>query len=167
MGLMCASAPFLPFAKLETGHSEILVSLKTNPAYGGEPKRPRIWSFLAEGFRMAFCFFSESLWLSKCAKLANLIKNPPRWLRGAIISLKLTPRGSGRKARLESGDKSGDRAAALQDLLLLRLRFLIPINDIVGFGGPLWADVLDICIRRVATGPQVGDSLDIPNSNAR
>jgi hypothetical protein len=27
---------------------------------------------------MAFCFFSESLWLSKCAKLANLIRNPPQ-----------------------------------------------------------------------------------------
>jgi hypothetical protein len=38
-----------------------LVSLKKNPAYGGEPKRPRIWSFLAELFRMAFFFFSESL----------------------------------------------------------------------------------------------------------
>jgi hypothetical protein len=26
---------------------------------------------------MAFCFFSESLWLSNCAKLANLIRNLP------------------------------------------------------------------------------------------
>jgi hypothetical protein len=25
---------------------------------------------------MAFSFFSESLWLSKCTKLANLIRNP-------------------------------------------------------------------------------------------
>jgi hypothetical protein len=39
---------------------EVLVSLKKTPACG-EPKRPRIWSFLAELFRMAVFFFSESL----------------------------------------------------------------------------------------------------------
>jgi hypothetical protein len=52
------------------------MSLQKTPAYG-EPKIPRIWLFLDEGFRMAFCFFSESLWLSHCAKLANRIRNPP------------------------------------------------------------------------------------------
>jgi len=56
-----------------------LVSLEKNPAYGGEPKRPRIWSFLAELFRMAFFFFSESRCLSKCCVLANLIGKPPSW----------------------------------------------------------------------------------------
>jgi hypothetical protein len=42
----------------------------------------------------------------------------------------------------------------------LRPRFSIPINDFVGLKEPLWADdVLDTCIRRVATGPNTGRRL--------
>jgi hypothetical protein len=47
------------------------VSLKKTPAHGGEPKRPRIWSFLAELFRMAFFFFSDALCGAK--KTGNLM----------------------------------------------------------------------------------------------
>jgi hypothetical protein len=61
-----------------------LVSLEKNSAYGGEPKRPRIWSFLAKLFRMAFFFFSESRCLSKCCVLANLIGKPPRSQRNQL-----------------------------------------------------------------------------------
>ena len=65
------------------------MSLEKNPAYGGEPKRPRIWSFLAKLFRMAFFFFSESRCLSKCCVLANLIGKPPiRELRLAHLKAK-------------------------------------------------------------------------------
>jgi hypothetical protein len=47
------------------------VLLKKASAFGGEPKRARIWAFLAEGF------FSESRWLSGCSILANLNRKPP------------------------------------------------------------------------------------------
>jgi hypothetical protein len=47
--------------------------------------------------------------------------------------------------------------------------FVLPINDIVSFGEPLWADY-SICIPASVelppVLPQVGDSLDIPNSIA-
>jgi hypothetical protein len=36
---------------------------------------------------MVFCFFSESLWLSKCAKLANLIRNPPQGVWRLEVSI--------------------------------------------------------------------------------
>jgi hypothetical protein len=42
-----------PQLRLGSALSCVIVSLKKSPAYGGEPKRPRIWSFLAELFRMA------------------------------------------------------------------------------------------------------------------
>jgi hypothetical protein len=44
---------FLPFFA-QTGHSEVLPSPKKSPTYGGEPKTPRIWAFLAKPFRTAF-----------------------------------------------------------------------------------------------------------------
>jgi hypothetical protein len=68
------------------------------------------------------------------------------------------PRDPGRKSRPERRQERR-QSSGLQDSLLLRLRFLIPINDIVSFGEPLWADVLDTCIRRVATGPTTGRRL--------
>ena len=44
--------------------------------------------------------------------------------------------------------------------MLLRPRFSIPaINDFVGLKEPPWADVLESCIRRVATSPNTGRRL--------
>jgi hypothetical protein len=45
------------------------VSLEKTPAYGGKPKRPRIWSFLAELFRMAVLFFLNRSWSKKTGNL--------------------------------------------------------------------------------------------------
>jgi hypothetical protein len=56
------------------------VSLKKTPAYAGEPKRPRIWSFLAELFRNGvFLFFlsSESLCGEKNRESDGLTKLRP------------------------------------------------------------------------------------------
>jgi hypothetical protein len=43
-------------------------------------KDPGFDRFSPRAFEWRFVLFSESLWLSKCAKLANLIRNPPEWL---------------------------------------------------------------------------------------
>jgi hypothetical protein len=55
------------------------VSLKKTPAYGGErtKKTPDLIVSRQGLSNGVLHFFSESLWLSKCAKLANLIRNQP------------------------------------------------------------------------------------------
>jgi hypothetical protein len=61
-------------AKLAT--LKFLCRQKKTSACGDEPKTPRIWAFLAEGFSMALQKKSESGWLSKCSVLANLNRKP-------------------------------------------------------------------------------------------
>jgi hypothetical protein len=53
---------------------------KKSSAYGGEPKTPRIWAFLAKPFRTAFRFFSKSLCGAKNKESDSLIrKRPDGW----------------------------------------------------------------------------------------
>ena len=72
--------------------------------------------------------------------------------------LYIPPRGSGRKARLERRQERR-QSSGFARFVLLRPRFPIPINDFVGLKEPPWADVLESCIRRVATSPNTGRRL--------
>jgi hypothetical protein len=81
---------FLPFWA-RTGRSEVLAPPKQSSAYGGEPKTPRIWAFLAKPFRTAFfSFFSKSLCGAKNKEPDGLTRKRP--LRTALRCTQLHPK---------------------------------------------------------------------------